>query len=308
MDGCLEGLWVAVVSNHGPWCASPDALGDNMASNSNISSDMHVDLAALLGAVVVVLLTFTFQPGAWGPISTIIGLWILCLLFGFFWGQRPTGRSHIVDWAVLGAAALVVVWTLFRKPGFDIVIAVSLWTLAVLAALPRRPRKTGSVFVGFVLAVVVGFVGAITFAQLVQWRWFRDDTGFSNCRPVAVAQATTAVRDMSDVERDKKRLNHLVNAALLKGSTEDAGIGGDNLGVAFYGAYEAAVGDCLAGQTFDILWWIGIPFSILTLAWWNLDSRAMSTASHTLGHRILLGRRGLKGSHDKPMPTSGDKD
>jgi uncharacterized membrane protein YeaQ/YmgE (transglycosylase-associated protein family) len=278
-----------------------------MLSSSDISSDMHVDLAALLGAVVVVLLTFTFQPGAWGPLSTIIGLWVLCLLFGFFWGQRPPGRARRVDWAVLGAAAIIVLWTLFRKPGVHIVVAVFLWVLAIWAALPLRPRKTGSIFAGFALAVVVGFVGAITLAQLVQWRWFHDDEGFPNCRAVAVAQATTAVRDMSDVY-GRNKLNQLAKDAFEHGSTASSPVGDTPLGVAFYDAYGGTVGDCLAGQTFDILWWIGIPFSILTLAWWNLDSRTMSNAPDTLDHRILrLRRRWLKGWRDKPISTAGDQ-
>jgi hypothetical protein len=44
----------------------------------------HTDLAALLGAVVVVLLTLTSDPGAWGYTSTISSALVLCLLIAFF--------------------------------------------------------------------------------------------------------------------------------------------------------------------------------------------------------------------------------
>jgi len=238
------------------------------------SSDMHVDLAALLGAVVVVLLTITFEPGAWGPLSTIIGFWVLCMLFGFFWRQRPPGRSHVVDWAVLGAAAVVLALTLLKAPGalvrFLIVIFVGLWVLFMLLAFPQRRREPGSIFVGFVLSVVVGLIGAITVAQVVQWRWFRD-TSYSHCRPVAVAKATMAVADLSDIDASASNLHLLANDVVIYGSTARPFVEDTTLSDAFYNAYDEAVDDCLAGDTFESLWWIGVPFFLLTLIWWNLS-------------------------------------
>jgi hypothetical protein len=196
-----------------------------------------VDLAALLGATVTVLLTLTFGPGAWGPLATIIGLLLLVVLLAFFWRRRPLGEQR---WK----------WELF--------------------------------FVGSALSVVVGFVAAITLAQAIQWRWFRDDTGYTDCRSVAVAQATMTVHDLSDTDPSANNLPQLADAALKYGSTEWPGVENTTLKKAFYDAYYNAVGDCRAGDTFKSLWWIGVPSFLLTLAWWNWNYIKRFTA--------LLGR------------------
>jgi hypothetical protein len=44
----------------------------------------HADLAALLGAVAVIVLTLLFQPGPWGYTSTIVGAVVLCVSIAFF--------------------------------------------------------------------------------------------------------------------------------------------------------------------------------------------------------------------------------
>jgi len=96
---------------------------------------------------------------------------------------------------------------------------------------------------------VLGFVAAIASAQLVQWRWFRDDTGYTPCRSVAVAQATEAVRDLNfTIYNNREALYSLANTALMSGSkrTENT-----QLGDAFYRRYDNVVGDCRAGDTLD---------------------------------------------------------
>src|SRR5689334_3995476 len=111
------------------------------------------DLAALLGAAIVVLLTLTFGQGAWGPISTIVGLLILFMLFAYFWGQRPEGESCVVDWAVLVGATIVLGLTLLISPSVLaralVGIFVGLLVLFMWWFYPfARKGELKSVFVG----------------------------------------------------------------------------------------------------------------------------------------------------------------
>lgn len=198
----------------------------NRSDESDKPGPYGADLAALLGATLAVLLTLTGSPGAWGPLSTIIGLLLLIILLAFFWRRRLSLKR---SWS----------WELF--------------------------------FVGVALSVVVGFVTAITLAQPIQWRLFRDDTGYSDCRPVAVAQAAVAVRDLSDADNSKasaQTLHKLISAALDRGSANPPDVNDLTLTKAFYDAYDDAVGNCRANDTFKSLWWIGVPALLLTLAWW----------------------------------------
>jgi hypothetical protein len=121
-------------------------------------------------------------------------------------------------------------------------------------------------FVGFALSIVVGLVAAIASAQLVQWRWFRDDTGYTDCRSVAVAQATKAVHDLSDTSTTSVTVGSLADTALAVGSER---IENTQLGDAFYRAYDDAVGECRAEDTFEDLWGVGITAFVLALLWWN---------------------------------------
>jgi hypothetical protein len=184
------------------------------------------DLAALLGATVTVLLTMTNTPGAWGVISTIIGLLLLAVLLTFFWRRRP----------------------------------------------PYAGKKWESFFIGLALAAVMGFVVAIASAQAIQTLWFSDNGTRPHCRSVAVSQATTAVRDLSDISNNTGTLQRLVDDTLQHGvppmfryrtAAEGA------LKYHFYDEYYGAVDDCLAGETFESLWWIAVPSFLLTLVWWN---------------------------------------
>jgi len=202
---------------------------------------LGADLAALLGATITVLLTLTGSPGAWGPLATIIGLLLLVVLVGFFWGRRPKVEPEF-SWQKLS--------------------------------------------VGFALSAVMGFVVAITSAQAIQAIWFSDDNP-SECRSIAVAQATMAVRDLSEtdvknisqvdrnqsplqLDADKSFLQNLIDNTLAGGhpTVSDTPTGEGALEYAFYRQYDTAVGDCLAGATFQSLWWIGVPAFLLTLAWW----------------------------------------
>jgi hypothetical protein len=212
------------------------------------------DLAALLGATIAVLLTLTGSPGAWGPLSTIIGLLLLVVLLAFFWGRRPVPRP----WTWEGRRRKLKL--LFRRTNLRQLFSTK---------GKRRParEKWQSFLVGFALSIVIGLVGAIASAQAVQWRWFRDDTGYMYCRSVAAAQATKAVRDLSDTYASAKALRSLANTALVSGSTERTE--SSALGDAFYHTYDDAVGDCRAGDTFQSLWWVGVPSFLLAFFWWN---------------------------------------
>jgi Flp pilus assembly protein TadB len=214
----------------------PPKIGDDTGNSPGKSSRLNslesyrADLAALLGATITVVLTLTFSPGAWGPLSTIIGSLLLVILLAFFWGRRP---------------------------------------------LAEQSKQWEFISIGLSLSVVIGLIGAITLAQAIQWRWFRDDTGRTDCRSVAVAQATAAVHDLShdlsNTYTSAGTLQRLVNDALRHGSTERPDAIDTPLSHTFYNAYGEAVGDCRAGDTFEKLWWIGIPSGLLTLAWWNWE-------------------------------------
>ena len=213
------------------------------------------DLAALLGATIAILLTLTFGPGAWGPLSTIIGLLLLVVLLAFFWERRP----DVEPWTWvdrLRSFKSLFSWTnlrsLFRAESWKSFFA---------------EKRLELFSVGFALSIVVGLVAAIASAQLVQWQWFRDDTGYTDCRSVAVAQATKAVRDLSDTHANTKTLGSLADTALMYGSTKRTE--NPKLDDAFYSAYDDAVGDCRAGDTFKHLWWVGVPAFLLAFLWWN---------------------------------------
>jgi len=60
------------------------ARADTPPTAADETERSHADLAALLVAVVVIILTVTLQPGAWGYIPTIAGSVLLCLLVAFF--------------------------------------------------------------------------------------------------------------------------------------------------------------------------------------------------------------------------------
>src|SRR5215470_8908664 len=65
----------------------PDAM--RLVEDDSRPGPHGADLAALLGATIAVLLTLTGNPGAWGPLATIIGLLLLVVLLAFFWRRRP---------------------------------------------------------------------------------------------------------------------------------------------------------------------------------------------------------------------------
>jgi hypothetical protein len=145
------------------------------------------DLAALLGATVTVLLTLAFNPGAWGPIATIVGLLLFVMLLAFYWPRRPRSNQK---WSWHGRLAKLksVAYPetrrkLLKRENVETVFA---W------------KKWEPFCVGFALSTVMGFVIAIAAAQTIQSVWFGDDSP-SLCRSVAVAQATTAVRDLSNI-------------------------------------------------------------------------------------------------------------
>ena len=269
------------------------------------SRDTHgPDLAALLGAAIVVLLTLTFGQGAWGPISTIVGLLLLFMLFGYFWGQRQKDDSRAVDWAALVGAAIVVGLTLSISPGALVRVLVGLFVglLVLLTWWVYGLAQSGefkSILVGAAFSVVVGLVGSIAAAQAVQARWFGDDANDPTCRSVAVAQATTAVGDLRGVGASPGTLSRLVGHVLMTGAPEPPveKVGDTNAAMrnAFYDEYRTAIGDCLAGNTFEQLWWIGVPFFLLTFAWWNLSRKKTSAKD-----KILSTIRGLRRSRREP--------
>jgi hypothetical protein len=155
-------------------------------------------------------------------------LLLLVVLLVFFWGRRPeTNRRKKI---------IAFIKSLLEAENRKYFFEKTRW---------------GLFFVGLTLSVVIGLVAAITSAQLVQWRWFRDDTGYTECRSVAVAQATKAVHDLSDTSTTTVTVGELADTALMSGSTRTEST---KLGDAFYHAYYDAIGDCRAGDTFKHLW------------------------------------------------------
>jgi hypothetical protein len=61
-----------------------DGKVDDSRTDTDERQRGHADLAALLGAVAVIVLTLNFAPGAWGYTSTIVGAVVLCVLIAFF--------------------------------------------------------------------------------------------------------------------------------------------------------------------------------------------------------------------------------
>lgn len=237
----------------------PDPM--RVAEDDSRPGPHGADLAALLGATIAVLLTLTGSPGAWGPLATIIGLLLLVVLLAFFWQRRPKA----FPWRPSPPAKKRKVsnkprWQLFFDRDF---------------------------FVGFGLSIVVAFVAAIAIAQTIQWRAFGDSYSRFECRSVAVAQATAAVRDLGDIPGNGKALQRLVLVTLNRqsGDAWSALTSGDDpviwggtpahtsaLGFAFVHQYKASVDDCLAGETFESLWWVGPPCFLLALGWWYWDA------------------------------------
>ena len=92
-----------------------------------------------------------------------------------------------------------------------------------------------------------------------------------------------AVHDLSDVHANRKTLRQLVDKTLKRQNVDEwtALTSGPSpvikkvpnasnaTGHVFYRECEAVVGDCLAGETFESLWWIGVPSFLLTMTWWN---------------------------------------
>lgn len=197
------------------------------------------DLAALIGATIAVLFTLTSTPGAWGPLSTIIGLVLIIVLLAFFWNRRPSmdRREHTAE------------------RGED----RKTWVFAL---------------VGLALSIVMAYVAAIASAQAVQNIWFTNNSAGFECRSVAVEQSVTAVHDLSDSSSGATTLRQLVGDTLqnghpsgpytVYGSLEDRA-----LKIGFYDEYDDALGGCLADEAFGSLWWVGVPVLLLTLVWWN---------------------------------------
>jgi hypothetical protein len=224
------------------------------------------DLAALLGATVAVLLTITFNPGAWGPIATIVGLLLVVMLLAFFWDRRPPAK----DWS--WSRRLAKIKLLANPEEWRKLLILKTWSKFFAW------QRWESFFVGFALSAVMGFVVAIASAQTIQSIWFGDNAP-SECRSVAVAQATMAVRDFNDISVTKSNnrnsikspLQTLIDNTLQNGDQPLNGVPyvpDIALQYAFYNQYDAAVGNCLAGETFDSLWWAGVSAFVLTLAWW----------------------------------------
>ena len=241
-------------------------------ATANSQEPKGVDLAALIGATVAVLLTLAFGAGAWGPLSTIIGSLLLIVLFAFFRRRRISAEQ--------------------RKSSAE------------------KLRVWESVFVGLALSAVVGLLVAITSAEAIQ-KWFFSDHGNRfECRSVAVAQATTAVRDLNDTHARKNLLRQLIEETLQPGSrlpkvteptdpatkTADAAVK-----FAFHHEYDAVLGDCLANETLNSLWWIGISSALLTLVWWGWNlipilrkrfTTALNERSHkscdVVGHLLTI--------------------
>ena len=76
----------------------PDPKVDDSATETDERSRGHADLAALLGAVAVIVLTLTFEPGAWGYTSTIVGSVVLCVLIAFFARHPSKAGSTGAKW------------------------------------------------------------------------------------------------------------------------------------------------------------------------------------------------------------------
>lgn len=105
----------------------------------------HTDLAALLGAVVVVLLTLTSDPGAWGYTSTISSALVLCLLIAFFAAHPSSAAPNLESFiaafvlaAVVGiAGAVTAAWPVqdisFRDDSYCRAIGVNAAANAVRA-------------------------------------------------------------------------------------------------------------------------------------------------------------------------------
>lgn len=219
------------------------AMEDDIGSNPD-QSDKPVrhgaDLAALIGATIAVVFTVTNTPGAWGPISTIIGALLLVVLLAFFWQRRPKVKKRS-------------------------------------SSTEQRRERWEEFFIGLALSIVVGYVAAIASAQAIQSIWFTDNGNRFECRSLAVEQAVTAVRDLTDIYPDTKPLlQQLVGDTLQNGHsprpfTVYGSTAAQALKIDFYDEYNGAIGDCLAGYTFNSLWWVGIPASLLTFAWWYWD-------------------------------------
>jgi hypothetical protein len=168
------------------------------AGNSSEKQDrpgLHgADLAALLGATITVLLTLTYNPGAWGPLSTIIGLFLMVALLTFFWRRRPPADKW--PWP----DRLNKCKSLFKPEKWIKFVKPKAWKKLF------GWKKWEPFFVGFAVSVVMGFAVAIASAQAIQWKLFPDDNP-SECRSIAVAQATMAARDLS--ETDVKDFSHI---------------------------------------------------------------------------------------------------
>lgn len=84
---------------------------DDSRTETGESERGHADLAALLGAVAVIVLTLTFQPGPWGYTSTIVGSVVLCVLIAFFARHPSNVAQNGLKWdslvVVVAFAALV---------------------------------------------------------------------------------------------------------------------------------------------------------------------------------------------------------
>jgi hypothetical protein len=199
----------------------------------NSQEPKGVDLAALLGATIAVLVTLTFGPGAWGPLSTIIGSLLLVVLLTFFWRRRISAMQRRVS--------------------------------------PEKLRVWESFLVGLALSAVIGLVGAITSAEAIQNLVFGDHANRFECRSVAVAQATMAVRDLNVNRTGNGLLRDLINERLNPGNQQSGVTKQTNAAVrfAFHDEYESAIGNCLAVETADSLWPIGLSCAALTLLWWN---------------------------------------
>ena len=257
------------------WVANLTADTGSEIGGSSDESDRPgphgADLAALIGATIAVLFTITNTPGAWGYLSTLIGLLLLIILLTFFWRRRPPVKGT-------SSAEQRNIWKSF---------------------FVGKNREL--VFIGVALSLVMGYVVAIATAWAVQSLGFSDDSKSPECRSVAVGQATTAVRDLSDIYNNTSALQQLVHDALQNGAPSAVATPTDAntaLRYNFYNEYGGAIGDCLAGETFGwSLWWIGIPSFLLTLAWWNWKyiRSLTATALKELGdmyHQIVRRLRG----------------
>jgi hypothetical protein len=242
------------------WVAALTAgTGGDIGSRSDETDkpERHAaDLAALIGATIAVVFTVTNTPGAWGPISTIIGSLLLIVLLAFFWQRRPKVEQRSSS-----------------------------------TEQRRNWEKWETFFIGFALSIVVGYVAAIASAQAIQSIWFTDNGNRFECRSVAVEQAATAVRDLTDIYPDTRPLLHQLAGDTLQNGhppgpfTVYGSTAARALKIDFYDEYDGAIGDCLAGYTFNSLWWIGIPAFLLTFAWWNWDYIKNSTVLSRLDRK-----------------------